>query len=175
MSKKLKVLFVSAEVSPLAKVGGLADVAGALPKALVGMGHDVRIVMPGYKMIEDNPRFPTKTKVKDLQVPLGGKIVSGSVKQTTLCDVPVYLISAPYFDESVDSRSVYVPGSEPYAFFSRAVLEMLCAIKPAWTPDVIHCNDWHTGMLPVYKSVLYSHDEAISRAASVFTIHNLAY
>lgn len=175
MSKKLKVLFVSAEVSPLAKVGGLADVAGALPKALIGMGHDVRIAMPGYKMIEDNPRFPTKTKVKDLQVPLGGKIVSGSVKQTSLCDVPVYLISAPYFDESVDSRSVYVPGSEPYAFFSRAVLEMLCAMKPAWTPDVIHCNDWHTGMLPVYKSVLYSHDEAISRAASVFTIHNLAY
>ena len=68
-----------------------------------------------------------------------------------------------------------MPGSEPYAFFSRAVLEMLCAMKPAWKPDVIHCNDWHTGMLPVYKSVLYAHDEALSKAASVFTIHNLAY
>jgi starch synthase len=175
MSKKLKVLFVSAEVSPLAKVGGLADVAGALPKALTSMGHDVRIVMPGYKMIEDNPNYQIKTKVKDLQVPLGGRMVSGSVKQTALGDVPVYLISAPYFEEYVDSRSVYVPGSEPYAFFSRAVLEMLSTMKPAWKPDVIHCNDWHTGMLPVYKSVLYSHDAAISRAAGVFTVHNLAY
>lgn len=175
MSKKLRVLFVSAEVSPLAKVGGLADVAGALPKALASMGHDVRIVMPGYKMIEDNPNYKIKTRIKDLQVPLGQKMVSGSVKQMSLGDVPVYLINAPYFDAAVDSRSVYQPGSEPYAFFSRAVLEMLCALKPAWKPDVIHCNDWHTGMLPVYKSVLYTHDEAISKAASVFTVHNLAY
>ncbi len=175
MSKKLKVLFVSAEVSPLAKVGGLADVAGALPKALTSMGHDVRIVMPGYRMIEDNPKYPTRTKIKDLQVPLGGKTIAGSVRQTSLGDVPVYLICAPYWENSVDSKSVYVPGSEPYAFFSRAVLEMISAMKPAWKPDVIHCNDWHTGMLPVYKNVLYTHDETISRAAGVFTVHNLAY
>jgi len=69
---------------------------------------------------------------------------------------------------------VYVPGSEPYAFFSRAVLEMLCA-HPAWKPDIIHCNDWHTGLVPVFKEVFYADSPALRQAACVFTIHNLAY
>ena len=105
---KMKVLIVSAEVSPFAKVGGLADVAGALPKALKAMGHDVRVAMPGYKMVRDN--YPTKPKLKGLDVPLGWRHVDCSVEQATIGkDIPVYLISAPYFDKSVDSKSVYVP------------------------------------------------------------------
>lgn len=169
---KLKILIVSAEVSPFAKVGGLADVAGALPKALRAMGHDVRVAMPGYKMIRDN--YKTKSALKNLTVPLGWRQVECSVKQTSIGkDIPVYLISAPYFDDSVDSKTIYVPGSEPYAFFAKAVLEMLRAMD--WKPDVIHCNDWHTGLLPVYKSVIYPNDPVVGDAACVFTIHNLAY
>ena len=169
---RLKVLVVSAEVSPFAKVGGLADVAGALPKALKAMGHDVRVAMPGYKMVSDHCQ--TKTALKSLTVPLGWRKVKCSVKQTSIGkDIPVYLISAPYFDKSVDSKTVYVPGSEPYAFFAKAVLDMLRAMD--WKPDVIHCNDWHTGLLPVYKSVIYPHDPVVGDASCVFTIHNLAY
>ena len=169
---KLKVLIVSAEVSPFAKVGGLADVAGALPKALKAMGHDVRVAMPGYKMVMDN--HPTKSKIKSLTVPLGWRQIKATVKQTAIGkDIPVYLISAPYFDKSVDSKTIYVSGSEPYAFFSKAVLEMLRAMD--WKPDVIHCNDWHTGLLPVYKSVIYPNDPVVGDASCVFTIHNLAY
>lgn len=176
MSEKLKILLVSAEVAPFAKVGGLADVAGALPKALKAMGHDVRVVMPGYKMVLDNPAYAVKTKLKTLDVPLGNRSVSCAVKQTTIAkDIPVYLISASYFEQSVDSKTVYVEGSEPYAFFARAVLEMLRCIHPSWKPDVIHCNDWHTGLLPAYKTAFYSHDPVVGDAACVFTIHNLAY
>src|SRR3990172_9970812 len=113
MPDKLKVLIVSAEVAPFAKVGGLADVAGALPKALKALGHDVRVAMPGYKMIEQ--KYSPKTKIKSLNVPLGWRNIDASVKQTSIGeDIPVYLLSAPYFEESVDSRSVYVSGSEPY-------------------------------------------------------------
>ena len=169
---KLKVLIVSAEVSPFAKVGGLADVVGALPKALKAMGHDVRVAMPGYKMVSDN--YKTKTALKSLTVPLGWRSIECSVKQTSIGkDIPIYLISAPYFDRSVDSKTVYVSGSEPYAFFAKAVLDMLRAMD--WRPDVIHCNDWHTGLLPVYKSVIYPNDPVVGDASCVFTIHNLAY
>ncbi len=176
MSKKLKILIVSAEVAPFAKVGGLADVAGALPKSLKAMGHDVRVVMPGYKMIENNPAYNVKSKFKNVEVQLGWRNLSCNINQTTIGkDVPVYLVSAPYFDNSVDSKSVYVAGSEPYAFFAKAVLEMVRQMKPAWKPDVIHCNDWHTGLLPVFKKELYSDDPMVGKAACVFTVHNLAY
>lgn len=176
MSRKLKILVVSAEVAPFAKVGGLADVAGALPKALKELGHDVRVVMPGYKMIQENPDYQVKVKQKSLDIPVGWRSVNCSIKETSIAGrVPVYLVCAPYFDQSVDSKTVYVPGSEPYAFFARAVLEMLHNMRPSWKPDVIHCNDWHTGLLPVYKNLYYSNDPVVGQSACVFTIHNLAY
>jgi len=174
MTKKLKVLFVSAEVSPLAKVGGLADVAGALPKALRLMGHDVRIAMPGYRMVTGGSTTEVKDLISDLVVTLGWRHVNASVKQTVINGgVPVYLICAPYFECSIDSKTVYVPGSEPYAFFAKAVVDTLRAMK--WSPDVIHCNDWHTGFLPVYRDVYYGGDPILGNTAFMFTIHNLAY
>jgi len=175
MPSKLKILLVSAEVSPFAKVGGLADVAGALPKALKALGHDIRVAMPGYKMIEANQAFAVREMLKNLEAPLGARTVACSVRQTNIgTDIPVYLISAPCFDKSVDSKTVYVPGSEPYALFCRAVLELLRA-RPAWKPDIIHCNDWHTGLLPVFKDVFYADSPSLREAACVFTVHNLAY
>ncbi len=176
MSRTLKVLFVSAEVSPFAKVGGLADVAGSLPKALKAMGNDVRIVMPGYKMVENNPAYAISNRIEHMNVTLGWRNIDISIKETTLGNgVPVYLVCAPYFEQCIDSKSIYIPGSEPYAFFAKAVLDAIRAMKPTWKPDIIHCNDWHTGMLPVYRSVYYDDDPILSHAATVFTIHNLAY
>ncbi|MDI6827526.1 MAG: glycogen synthase GlgA [Armatimonadota bacterium] len=176
MSRALKVLFVSAEVSPFAKVGGLADVAGSLPKALKAMGNDVRIVMPGYKMVENNPAYAISNRIEHMNVMLGWRNIDVSIKETTLGNgVRVYLVCAPYFEHCLDSKSIYIPGSEPYAFFAKATLDAIRAMKPTWKPDIIHCNDWHTGMLPVYRSVYYDNDPILSQAATVFTIHNLAY
>lgn len=174
--KKLNILLVSAEVSPFAKVGGLADVAGALPKALRAMGHDVRVVMPGYTMVVTNKAYNVQNVCSRLDITLGWRHIESSVKRTSIGeDVPVYLICAPYFENSVDSKSIYVPGSEPYAFLGKAVLDMLRTVIPEWRPDIIHCNDWHTGFLPVYRHIYYKHDPVVGNAACVFTIHNLAY
>ena len=80
-----------------------------------------------------------------------------------------------YFSEATESRKIYSSGWEPYAFFARAVIEMLKVIEPRWIPDVIHVNDWHTGLLPVYLKVTYANDPELSGIATVSTIHNLAF
>jgi starch synthase len=187
-TKRLNILILAAEVAPFAKVGGLADVAGALPKALKELGHDVRVAMPCYRMIEDNPAYAVQECLPGFPVPSGqGKPDTAFVKRTRIRsaagDIPVYLVgNAPakrgkkgYFEEAVGSTSVYVFAVEPYAFFARAVLEMLPRISQSWVPDVIHCNDWHTGLLPVYQHELYADRPVASSAATLFSIHNLAY
>ena len=169
----MKILFVSVEVSPFAKVGGLADVAGSLPRALRELGHDVRIVMPSYRMIEKDPRWNLSKVVSDLEVRLNAEWTEpGYVMETNLEEVPVYLIGAHrWFDESVDSASVYRPGCEQYLYFSRAVLE--AAKRLDWIPDVVHANDWHTGFIPVLMRE--GGDRTWDATAATFSIHNLAY
>ncbi|HLJ56905.1 MAG TPA: glycogen synthase GlgA [Chthonomonadaceae bacterium] len=183
----MKILIISAEVAPFAKVGGLADVAGALPKALKRMGHDVRVAMPCYRMIETNPAFA----VRDVLAPFPVRIrtgvaqdafVRGAAIQAGSDAVPVYLIGnrgeggrPGYFEEATDSTKVYTVSPEPYVFFCHAVLETIKRLEGGWTPDVLHCNDWHSGLVPVFARTSYADDPAVSPAASVFTIHNLAY
>ncbi len=178
MEDKLNILLVAAEVAPYAKVGGLADVVGALPKALKAMGHDVRVVMPCYKMVESNPKFTVSDLLPTFSVPINDqKTEWAAVKQTLIADdIPVYLIRHKrYFTEATESKKLYSLEPEPYIFFSRAVLEMVPRLKPEWRPDVIHCNDWHTGLCPVYLRQYYSNTSNWQNCASVFTIHNLAY
>ena len=171
----MKILIVSAEVSPFAKVGGLADVAGALPKDLAAMGHDVRVAMPSYPMVEDNARYAVKPVIDDVPVGWGdGSTKHAFVKSTSLGDVPVYLVgSSEYFREATESKKVYSSGWEPYAFFAKAVIETVKSLN--WIPDVIHVNDWHTGFLPVYLKQHYALDAQLANVATVTTIHNLAY
>ncbi len=191
----MNILFVSAEAAPFAKVGGLADVAGGLPRALKAMGHDVRIVMPAYRMIElrHDIEIQVATPVFTFQ-DATGKVRHVSVGMTHLPEttrktapdgnrVPVYLVGNPdperpgagFFQKAVDSAHVYVYDPEVYIFFCRAVLEMLERLTPEWQPDVIHCNDWHTGLIPVYAREFAAKLPVADRAATVFTIHNLAY
>ena len=184
-TKKLNILLISAEVAPFAKVGGLADVAGALPKALRAMGHDVRVVMPCYKMVETNPAYGVEECLPDFPVPVrNGVTETAFVKQTRIpgTDIPVYLIGNPpsgakagYFQEATESDKVYTYAPEPYVFFNRAVLEMATRLRPNWKPDILHCNDWHTGLVPVFARQFYVDAPALKKAVSVFTIHNLAY
>jgi starch synthase len=176
--KKLKILIVAAEVAPFAKVGGLADVAGALPKSLKDLGHDVRVVMPCYKMIEDNPKYAVKDLISPFSVPIHeGYTEMASVRQTFIGeDIPVYLIAHDrWFKDATESKKVYSLSPEPYVFFDRSVIEFVSHLDPAWTPDIIHCNDWHTGLVPVYLQQFYTESPVWKNTAKVFTIHNLAY
>ncbi len=169
----MRILFVSVEVSPYAKVGGLADVAGSLPQALRHLGHDVRIAMPAYQMVLDDPGVSTRTIVRPHKVDVGpGWTKQGWVKETDLHGVPVWLVGTDeWFVDTDRSEKVYLPGVDQYLFFVRAILD--ATKKLDWIPDVIHCNDWHTGFLPVLMH--QGGDAAFADTASVFTIHNLAY
>jgi len=173
--KKLKILFVSAEVSPFAKTGGLADVAGSLPQALAVMGHDVRIAMPRYKFIT----HPTETRM-DFPVLMGYRketaiireyyldAFQGDVRKT----VPVYFVdNYQYFDR--DNLYCYYDECERFAFFCRAVIEMLPGLD--FKPDIIHCNDWQTGPIPLLLKDIYGILPFYRDIASVFTVHNLHY
>lgn len=169
----MKILFVSAEVAPFAKVGGLADVAGSLPKALRKLGHDVRIVTPFYGMVRDDPRWRIETVAPKVPISInGGWSTTASIAEGELDGVPIYFIGHPrFFAHASESRDIYTPGIEQYLFFSVAALSMSEAL--GWKPDVIHCNDWHTGMIPVLLRERFAAEGA--SIGSVFSIHNLAY
>ena len=171
MSRKLRILFVSAEVHPFAKTGGLADVSGALPAALNQLGHDIRVIMPKYPCTSKAGK-----KMQSLRIPLTipGFKQKGTLFQSELLDnVPIYLIKQ---DQYYNRKHIYgEPGSdypdnvERFSFFCRAVLE--ATKKLDFRPDIIHCNDWHTGLIPVYLKA----DPWFAKTKTVFSIHNLGY
>lgn len=178
--RNLRILIVASEVAPFAKVGGLADVAGSLPKALATLGegelaNDVRVVMPRYRRI-GNARYVT-----DFAVDMGNRqetaIIRESFIEAKLGDVqamvPVYFVdNHHYFNR--DGIYAYGDDAERFSFFSRAVLDMLP--KLGWQPDIIHCNDWQTGPIPFLLKVKYGPaNEFYRKMASVYTIHNLQY
>lgn len=169
---KLKVLFVSAEASPFAKVGGLADVAGSLPGALRRVGVDARLVLPCYHGIADKAPSPIRDGLSGLKASLGEETISLCVKSTMLGDTPVSLIDIPYY---FDRDKIYGYPDDPHRFaaFCMAVIAWLKASD--WTPDVIHCNDWQTALLPALLKTVYHEDQAFRDTATVFSIHNLAY
>jgi starch synthase len=177
-NKPLKILIAAAEVAPFAKVGGLADVAGALPKALKALGHDVRVIMPSYRMIETDPRNKVKALIPWFDVPINSDLTERARIGQTLIgkDIPVYLVGSDhYFTEATESKKVYTLEPEPYIFFDRTICEAIPRLSPEWTPDIIHCNDWHTGLTPVYLDLFYGDNPTWANTARVFTIHNLAY
>lgn len=173
MSDKLKILFLSAEVAPFAKTGGLGDVGGSLPKALHEMGHDVRVVMPAYPKIEAG--YPGVAPMPGtLRVPTGvGRLLAG-VFQGTLpnSQVPVYFIAE---GNLFNRPSLYGYGDDAYrfAFFSRAALELTLALE--WKPDIVHAHDWHTAPALTWLSTAGQSYEKFRGIATVFTIHNLAH
>lgn len=171
----MKVLLVASECVPYAKTGGLADVAGALPAALRRLGFDVRIFMPRYRGIEVGSARPV---VSSLPIPLQTRTVHGKVYESrTPDDVPIYFLDQPkYYDRPelyVENGRDYPDNAERFIFFARAAVEFIR--KGGFVPDVVHGNDWFSGLVPVYLRALYSGDPTLARIATVFSVHNLAY
>ena len=171
----LKVLFVASECAPFAKTGGLADVAGALPKALRRLGVDVRVVMPLYAGMPWND-----LEVLDgiINVPMwwGMAQARARVGQLPRSEVPIYFIE---YNRYFDRPYLYGPPSQGYpdnlerfTFLSRGALELCKAL--AFIPDVIHCNDWQTALVPVYVNTV-EWAQPLHGSASVYSIHNLSY
>src|SRR6266571_6183564 len=168
----LKILILAAEIVPFAKVGGLADVVGALPKSLAELGHDVRLAMPRYGQV-DPERFKLNTVLDAVTVNMTNFHVQVSVRQGAIGDaVPVYMIDAPRYFERENIYG-YTDDGERFILFCRAALEAMRALD--WSPDIIHCHDWHTGIVPNWMHTIYHDDPFYADTATVYTIHNLAY
>jgi len=167
----LKCLFVSSEVVPFAKTGGLADVIGALPKKLREQGVEVRVVMPYYSKIRNQFFEHDSHFLTSFDVYLGWRVQGvGVYFDDTL--LPTYFLkSDTYF--SRPELYGYQDDYERFGFFCKAVLEMLRHID--FIPDIIHCNDWQTGPLCLLLKEMYSRDTFFSKIRTVYTIHNMKY
>ncbi|MFH1825491.1 MAG: glycogen synthase GlgA [Candidatus Firestonebacteria bacterium] len=170
MNKNLKILFVSSEVVPYAKTGGLAYVAESLPKTISQLGHDIRIVLPKYKSVDDK-KF-SLSYVCELNK-------SGSLKVANLpeTNIKVYFIqNDKYYNRDRlygTEKGDYPDNAERFIYFCKSTLEFLKKID--WKPDCIHLNDWPCGLVPVYLELLAEKDNFYKNMATVWTIHNLAY
>lgn len=166
----MNILLAASEVVPYAKTGGLADVAGALPKALSRLGHNVRVVMPRYKL--EKIESVGELLPGELRVPFNLGERRAPVYVDRSGEVPVYFIDAP---EYYSRAKLYGETDDPerFAFFSRAVLELAKALGEHF--DVIHLNDWMTGLVAAYMKTVYADDPAFDGTKTLFTIHNIAF
>lgn len=167
----MKVLFASGEAAPFFKTGGLGDVAYALPKEMVKQGLDVRVVLPNYSQMPDKYKEQL-TEISHFRFQLGVKNVYCGIKTLTLEGVIYYFIdNLSYFDRA----SIYGEwdDGERFGYFSTAIIEMLEVID--WIPDIIHCNDWHTAMVPVLLVDRYHWKDKLQGIRKVLTIHNMRF
>ena len=163
----MRVLFAAAEAYPLAKVGGLGDVAGSLPKALAAIGHDVRIVLPRHGVIRD-----VRDDLGAFPVSIGGKTREARLRTSAIDGVPVYLVDAKEWFGRPQVYE-YADDGKRFAFLGRAILDLLPAA--GWWPDVIHLNDWHTALAAAYLRTTHAKDARYRGIRTVLTIHNLQF
>lgn len=177
MEKQLKVFFLSPEAVPFAKTGGLGDVAGSLPPALRRLGVDVRVVLPFYSTAKESGA-EMRPVCEALKAPLGGSLLTARVWEAKAAEnTPFYLIEREdlfarpnlYGTPSGD----YYDNLERFSFFSHAALRL--AEELPFPPDLIHCHDWQTGLVPALVRGPYRHRSRVGKARTIFTIHNLGY
>lgn len=184
MAKGLNILFCTSEVTPYSKTGGLADVSNSLPQELSALGHAVRIITPKYGPLDERRlRIYEIKRLTNIEVPVGDKIAICNIKSSFIVSpkgkVQVFLIEneeyfgqeSPYQDPK--SGKDFPNNDERFIFYNRAVVQVLGLL--GWEPDIIHCNDWQTGLIPAYLKTIYSKDPLLQNVKTVFTIHNLAF
>lgn len=168
----MKVLFAASEAAPFLKTGGLADVAYALPKALKRIAVDVRVILPKYGKISD--KFKSKMKkVAEFKVQVGWRNQYCGLETLEHDGVTFYFIDNEYYFKREEPYGHFDDG-EIFTFFSRAVLESIKYLED-FKPDVIHCNDWHTGIIPLFLKTHYAYDVRYQGIKTIYTIHNLKY
>ena len=173
----MKILFIASELNPLAKVGGLGDVAGALPLALKKLGADIRIALPKYGVI-DEKKYPCELVAKDIKIKIGREEEKINLYKTELGEekVIVYLIDNKKYlgEDGVYFEKTAFCGSfaeiKRFLFFTHAVFSLI--EKLDWQPEIIHCNDWHTSFLPVFLKMKSKIKD--KKLKTLLTIHNLA-
>lgn len=176
MEKKLKILFISSEVEGFSKTGGLADVAKSLPIELRNLGHEVKIITPFYRAINHREEAQQLFNLV-LKTDYSRPDIHFQVQQLHLDGIPVLAIdNAHYFDRDglygEDNRA-YQDNGERFAFFSLAAIKACDAAD--FTPDIIHCNDWHTGLVPYLLQTRYADNYRFTDTKTVFTTHNACY
>ena len=167
----MKVLIIASESHPFIKTGGLGDVIGALPHALKKLGVDARVVMPNYRDIKYELKKQFKF-IKSFIVKVGWRDQYCGIFEYIYEGVKYYFIDNEYYFKR-DGLYGYYDDGEKFAFFDRAVFNFIKEID--WKPDILHCNDWQTGMIPVLHKVEYIKDDFYKDMKSVFSIHNLFF
>ena len=173
----MKIVFAVSEMQPFAKTGGLADVAGSLSAALQGLGHEVAVFLPRYKTV-DVRKLELKNVLDRFEVPVGSDKEGGRLWERKLENgVRVFFIDHPeFFNRDAfygTPHGDYPDNDRRFIFFQRAIFQCLKGIS--FKPDMMHCHDWQTGLIPVYLKTLYASDPFFQKTKSVFTVHNLGY
>jgi starch synthase len=167
----VKILFAVSECVPFIKSGGLADVAGALPKELKKLGNDIRVILPKYQLIPDKYKKRMK-KIREFIVPVGWRQQYCGIEQLEQNGVVYYFVDNEYYFKRNQMYGDYDDG-EKFSYFNRVVLDSIREID--FYPDVIHCHDWHTGMIPFLLKEKYRNQKGYENIRTVFTIHNLQF
>lgn len=167
----LKILFASSEVFPFAKTGGLGDVAGSLPKAISRLGADIRVVMPNYSSIPD--KFKSNMEFMGyIYIDIGWRHQYCGIFRLVHDDITYYFIDNEYYFKRSSLYGDY-DQAEQFTFFCKAILEILTFLD--FKPNIIHCNDWQTGIVGLLLKALYKNNGFYQHIKTVFTIHNLKY
>jgi starch synthase len=172
----MKIAFVTTECVPYAKTGGLADVAGSLPAELAKLGCEVKIFIPKYSLIDENRHgLKYNWDISEMPIRINGIIRSVHVYQSKLTntDIDVYFVDCPHYFYRHIIYTNDPDEDERFILFSKAVIETLQRLQ--WAPDVINCNDWQTGLLPLFIKDNYNWDRLFDNTATLFTIHNIGY
>ncbi len=177
----MRILIVSPEVFPFAKTGGLADVAGALPKETKKLGHEVKVFLPFYKTVDEKKLDPKDLNLQIPEIPVASKKLRFKVKSLYQKDSKVeylFLDYKPFFYREnlyldPETGQDYQDNDQRFILFSKGVIETLKSL--GWSPDIIHCNDWQSALIPAYLKTTHAGDPFFKGTATVFSIHNIAY
>ncbi len=172
MAEKINVLFAAFEAAPFIKTGGLGDVAGSLPSALKGRNCEIRVILPKLRQIPQEYRDKMK-QLAVFTVPLGWRNQYCGIETLKLGKIQYYFVDNEFYFFR-DAAYGYGDDCERVAFFSKAILECLMHLD-GFFPDVIHCNDWHTALVPVFLHEQYRQIEQYQKIRTVLTIHNLKF